>query len=123
MAEHGCCLEQIFLEQAKIQFETFNQDFHRMTDAEKIAYIREMVLATTHELHEAMRETGWKTWSTSDHIHTDLYVSELVDALLLLVNLFLVTGIPAGDLAAFVAAKVQLKQKLNVQRQESGYSV
>jgi hypothetical protein len=123
MAEHGCCLEHIFLEQAKIQFESFGQDFRAMTDPEKIAYIREMVLATTHELHEAMRETGWKPWSASDHIYTDLYVSELVDALLLLVNLFLVTGVHAGDLASFVAAKVQLKQKVNVQRQESGYRV
>lgn len=116
-------LEQLFFRQAVIQFETFNHDFRLMTDTEKIEYIREMVLSTTHELHEAMRETGWKTWSSSDHINTDLYIAELVDALLLLVNLFLVTGVHPVDLAAHVASWAEQKQKLNVQRQESGYSV
>lgn len=114
-------LEDIFYRQAVIQAETFGYDFRRMTDAEKIVYIREMVLATTHELHEAMRETGWKTWSTGDHINTQLYLAELVDAFLLLVNLFLVTGVHAGDLASHVATWAKQKQKLNVQRQEDGY--
>jgi hypothetical protein len=113
-------LEDIFHRQAVIQFENFGYRFSTMTDAERIAYIREMVLACTHELHEAMRETGWKTWSTGDHINTQLYLAELVDAFLLLVNLFLVTGIHAGDLASHVAAWSAAKQKVNVQRQESG---
>lgn len=114
-------LEEIFHRQAVIQFETFGYRFNQMSDAEKIVFIREMVLATTHELHEAMRETGWKTWSTGDHINTQLYLAELVDAFLLLVNLFLVTGVHAGDLASHVAVWAQQKQKLNVQRQEDGY--
>jgi hypothetical protein len=114
-------LEEIFHRQAVIQFETFGYRFNTMTDAEKIVFIREMVLACTHELHEAMRETGWKTWQTGDHIHTDLYIAELVDAFLLLVNLFLVTGVHAGDLADHVAARIAEKQKVNVQRQEDGY--
>lgn len=114
-------LLRLFTRQAEIQLKTFGFDFRTMTNAEKIAYIREIVLATTHELHEAMRETGWKTWSTGDHINTELYVTELVDALLLLVNLFLVTGYDPEALAAFVSHAVSEKQKLIIQRQESGY--
>jgi hypothetical protein len=113
-------LEEIFLRQAQIQAETFHLDFSRMSDAEKTAYIREMVLSCTHELHEAMRETGWKTWQSGNHMNTDLYIAELVDAFLLLVNLFLVTGVHAGDLASHVAVWAEQKQKVNVQRQESG---
>lgn len=114
-------LLKIFTRQAEIQQDTFGHRFPQMTDAEKIVFIKEMVLACSHELHEAMRETGWKGWSTSRHINLDPYVQELVDALLLLVNLFLVTGYSPEALTAFVSHAVSDKQLLNIQRQKSGY--
>lgn len=107
--------------QKVIQEETFNHHFQKMTHQEKVSFIREMVLATTHELHEAMDETGWKYWSTADHFYQNRYMSELVDALLMLLNLFLVTGMYPDDIADLVLDQAQMKQKLNIQRQESGY--
>lgn len=74
-------------------------DFLRMTDEEKIAYIRENVLACTDELHEALKETGWKSWAASRHINHDAYLGELRDAWQHLTNLMLV-ALPYPDMLA-----------------------
>lgn len=113
--------EEVFLRQSEIQFDVYGHQFSRMTDQAKIAFIKEMVLSMTHELHEALDETGWKGWTASRHVHMDLFLRELVDVQLMLINLFLVTGIHAADLSFAVADLMAIKQKLNVQRQEGGY--
>src|SRR5687767_4204603 len=105
----------------EIQAKVFGHEFDIMTNEERILFIKDMVLSTTNELHEAMRETGWKSWSTSRHIHLDLYVNELVDVYCLLMNLFLVTGMYPDEVAEELFKRVSQKQQLNIQRQESGY--
>lgn len=114
-------LEEMLEQQWAIQSSSFGHQFDRMTQSQRIAFIKDMVLAATHELHEALDETGWKSWSTAQHVFLDLYLSELTDCYLLLMNLFLVTGMYPDEVAKELVERVSMKQKLNVQRQESGY--
>jgi len=88
-----------------------------MPDDAKMAYIREMSLALSNELHEALGETGWKTWATSNHINVDAFKGELVDAWIFLMNLMLVVDMSPAELVAMTNAK-QLK---NIKRQVDGY--
>lgn len=115
-------LEQLFYRQAQIQFETYGHQFNQMTDEERISFVKEMSLALSAELHEALAETGWKGWSVSRHFHKERYVQELVDVFLMMINMFLVLGVHAGDMAHHVFVLASQKQKLNIQRQESGYA-
>lgn len=90
---------------------------HELPDTEKMAYIREQALALTDEIHEAMAETGWKSWASSNHINREAYLSELADAYIFLMNLCLVSGHTAADLARVVLEK----QFKNHKRQDDGY--
>ena len=68
---------------------------------ERKDYIRTMVLATTDELHEALRNTPWKPWSkTSEWYSTEKndFVDELVDAWHFFMNLMLVADMSAEEL-------------------------
>jgi hypothetical protein len=115
-------LEQMLEDQWAIQANTFGYQFDRLTPAERVTYIKEMVLAATHELHEALDETTWKSWqSTGVAVFPERYMDELVDAQLMLFNLFLATGMNPNEVADLLVERVAIKQKLNVQRQESGY--
>lgn len=115
-------LESMIEEQWRIQGEVFRHHFDIMSPDQRITYIKDMVLSATHELHEALDETTWKTWrTTGTALFMERYLDELVDAYLLLVNLFLATGMNPNEVAAELAERVALKQALNVKRQESGY--
>jgi hypothetical protein len=85
-----------------------------------IPYIRLNALALDHEVHEALDETDWKTWSTNlcekGGVHTDRYLSELVVALNFLLNLLLASGLPPAVLAREVERLFYLKKKLNLER-------
>lgn len=68
-------------------------DLREMDTPATIAYIKEMTLAATSELHEALDEIGWKTWATSQHINALEAFHELRDVFQFVVNLmFAVTG-------------------------------
>lgn len=115
-------LESMIEEQWLIQAKVFGYEFDRLTPEARVSYIRDMVLSATHELHEALDETTWKTWrTTGTALFMERYLDELVDAYLLLMNLFLATGMYPNEVAAELAERVALKQALNVKRQESGY--
>lgn len=81
------------------------------------AYIREQALALTSELHEALDETGWKSWATSDHINRDAYMGELADVFIFLMNLMLVGDITPTDLMMVTRRKIAKNHK----RQDDGY--
>lgn len=87
------------------------------TDEERMAAIRENVLACTDELHEALAETGWKPWATSNHINREAFHSELVDAWHFFMNLMLHSGMTAQNLYEGYLDK----NRRNHQRQEHGY--
>jgi dimeric dUTPase (all-alpha-NTP-PPase superfamily) len=90
-------LEEMLNLQAKLQLRYHGVHPSELRyDAQK-DYIRTMVLATTDELHEALRETAWKPWSSADGINHDAFKSELVDAFHFFMNLMLVANITADE--------------------------
>jgi dUTPase len=67
------------------------------SNAERLVYLRTSVLACIAELYEALDETGWKPWTTSNHINSQPAFAELCDALQFLLNaMFAVCG-PSMD--------------------------
>lgn len=84
---------------------------------ERIEFIMTTVYALEDELHELTAEIGWKPWATSRHIHRDAALSEAIDALHFLVNLFLVLRASADEVMNLYRAK---RQK-NLDRQQVGY--
>lgn len=95
-----------------------------MTPEERAAFVREQVLACEDELHEALKEVGWKSWATSRHLHRDAFLHELVDAQLFLDNLLLVALRPGQTVVELQAEVDQLVleriERAN-QRQVDGY--
>lgn len=86
----------------------------------KIEFIRTMMLATEDELHEALRETTWKPWSTSARlrlINREQYKAELVDAWHFFMNLLLVANITADE---FFNEYLR-KNGINHDRKDNGY--
>lgn len=88
-----------------------------LTDPLKMQYIRTQALALTDELHEALGETGWKDWTTSNHINRDAYMGELADVFIFLMNLMLVGDITPTDLMMVTRKKIAKNHK----RQDDGY--
>lgn len=87
------------------------------TDEGKMDFVRTNILALTDELHEALAETGWKPWATSNHINKQAFQGEMVDALHFFLNLLIVADIDPDE---FLAA-YQKKREKNIQRQKDGY--
>ena len=93
---------------------------YELEPQKKIEYIRTMVLAVTDELHEALRETAWKPWSTKARlrlIHRENYKNELIDAWHLFMNLLLVANITADE---FFNEYLR-KNNINHDREDNGY--
>lgn len=88
-----------------------------LDDKAKMAYLREQTLALLDEVHEALGETGWKSWATSNHINREAFTGELADVYIFLMNLMLVAGVTITDLAHAVDRKITKNQK----RQDDGY--
>lgn len=110
-------LEQGWYEQWRLQ-EVMNGTHPSRLDTEDvIEFIRNMVLAATDELHEALAEVGWKPWASSRHINRDAFVSELVDTWQFLMNLFQAVNVTPDELAK----KLEAKHRVNYQRIEAKY--
>ena len=74
-------LQMILDRQKELQKKHYGVDVTTLSDEERAQYIRDMSLALTDELHEALNETGWKPWATSRHINRQAYLGELIDVL------------------------------------------
>lgn len=109
--------QQALEAQLELQKKSFKLDPTELSDEKKMDFIRWNVLALEDELHEALAETGWKPWATTQHINRDAYVSELVDAFHFLMNLMLIVDCNADEFLT----KYAEKRKLNIKRQEDGY--
>ena len=103
--------------QKRLQLEAYGIDYDTITDEEKISSIKDMVLALTDELHEALAEVGWKPWATSRHINSPELKGELIDAYHFLMNLMLIAGMSDAE----VDDAYQEKNKRNLSRQQEGY--
>lgn len=84
----------------------------------KMAFLMETGTALMCEVTEALNETGWKPWASSNHINRDAYREELADIYIFLMNLMLIDDMTAMDLARLVNDK----QDKNVKRQVDGYT-
>lgn len=103
--------------QHRLQLDAYGINYKTMTDEEKIQAIKDMTLALTDELHEALAEVGWKPWATSRHINYEAFKGELIDAYHFLMNLFLIAGMNDSE----VTARYVEKNRRNLKRQEEGY--
>lgn len=103
--------------QLELQVKSFKADPRFLSDPEKLEWIRWNVLALEDELHEALAETGWKPWATSQHINRDAFIGELVDAFHFLMNLMLITNCTAAEFLHRYAEK----RGINAARQAAGY--
>ncbi|MEK9801515.1 MAG: dUTPase [Alphaproteobacteria bacterium] len=110
-------LEMIFRKQLALQTDHFGQNPAELEGEDRRRYVNDMVLALTDELHEALAETPWKPWSQKQTFNRDAYINELVDALHLLVNLFLVADVDGYE----VVERYERKNRVNQQRQQEGY--
>lgn len=111
----------LLIAQGELQRDTYGHDFEKMSDTERIEFIKTNVLALTDELHEALGEVGWKPWTTSRHINEDAYLGELVDAFHFLMNLVLVLGYKEEVISERFVDRYFLKRAVNAQRQNDGY--
>lgn len=96
-------------------------DFGSMSPEERRNFIVENVLAATDELHEALNETGWKSWATSRHLNEEAFFGELRDCWQLLTNLMLVIESDPDKLAKLFADKLIAKLAVNHARVDSNY--
>jgi dimeric dUTPase (all-alpha-NTP-PPase superfamily) len=88
------------------------------TDEQRIANIKENVLALSAELFgEVLGEIGWKSWATSRHINREPLKKELVDVLHFFMNLVLYAGMTADELYE----GYRKKRAVNERRQRDGY--
>lgn len=110
-------LSEMFRRQDELQRKAYGGSPRRLTGEERVQYIKDMTLALTDELHEALQEVGWKPWATSRHLNRDAYVSELIDAWHFLMNLFLVAGVTPSEFFVLYMQKADRNQE----RQDEGY--
>lgn len=110
-------LELMLKLQRNLQRDAYGLDPSHLSDIDKMEFIRSMILACTDELHEALNETGWKPWASSNHINMDAYKNELVDAWHFMMNLMIVVDMDADELHA----RYLEKREKNITRQKDGY--
>lgn len=113
-------LQEIFDRQLGLQTAAYSKDLTAIANdgGEALAQeIKDNILGLEDELHEALGEVGWKPWATARHINKEAYLSELVDALHFLVNLYALGG---GD-AVDMFNRYLKKNKRNRERQLEGY--
>lgn len=110
-------LDKIFERQHDLQVKSYGRDPGLLGEEDRAQFIKDMVLAATDELHEALAEVGWKPWATSRHLNRDAYVGELIDVLHFWVNLCLAAGVTAQE----VEIRYLNKAEKNARRQADGY--
>lgn len=114
-------LNDMFRMQYELQVGTYGNQLHEMSDRERIEFIKNNILAATDELHEAMAETGWKPWASSNHVNGDAYFNELIDLWHFVMNLMLATGHHPDWVAEQMYERYIAKRNKNIKRQQDGY--
>jgi dimeric dUTPase (all-alpha-NTP-PPase superfamily) len=118
-AVHEDCLKEMLYLQVKLQQRYLKGRLPwELQHDEQKDYIRTMVLATTDELHEALRETAWKPWSNADGMNRDAFVDELVDAFHFFMNLLIVANCDAKEFFR----RYLRKNGINHERIDEGYT-
>ena len=115
-------LEMMLTNQLKLQHK-LGHEFGRMTDDERVEYIKEMYIATTIELAEALGEISWKTWTTKPpSVQLLPFISELGDAFQFIMNMWFAAmpNAKPAEIAAAMFATHTAKLEVNHKRQDSG---
>lgn len=100
-----------------LQGDAFGENFPK-TGEDLGAWVRTNVTALTAEVGEALKEIGWKPWSTEQgYVNREAYLAELVDVGHFLANLLVAVGITDDEWEA----AYQRKQQVNRDRQAAGY--
>lgn len=110
-------LQMILDRQRELQKKHYGVDVTTLSEEERAQYIRDMSLALTDELHEALNEVGWKPWATSRHLNRQAYLGELIDVLHFWCNLVLIANTSEQELLDMYFAKADK----NAKRQMEGY--
>lgn len=106
--------ERMMKEQYDLQVAMYNGHHPGASDnpEERVVYIKDMALAALDEVHEALGEVGWKPWAKSRHINRDAFVSELIDTMQFVMNMFAAVDADAEE----VCTKLFKKHLINWQR-------
>jgi dimeric dUTPase (all-alpha-NTP-PPase superfamily) len=112
-------LDEIWELQAALQV-SYNADPSKMNNPQLAQYIKDMTLALTDELHEALAECNWKPWAKAEPgiRNRELFIKELIDAQHFLLNLFLAARVTPDEFYEAYTGK----NEVNVTRAESGYT-
>ena len=110
-------LQMILDNQRRLQLKSYGVDVTTLDEEQRAQYIRDMSLALTDELHEALNETGWKPWATSRHFNRAAFVGEMIDVLHFWANLVLVAGVDEKSILDLYVEKADK----NAKRQLLGY--
>jgi len=113
---HVDMLKEIFRKQELFQL-ALKYDVTKMTDKERVEYIKWNSIAMFDEICESLRETPWKPWKKKQSLNIERYREELIDLLHFFVNACLVSGMTADDLFD----KYTIKMKENIDRQMRKY--
>jgi dimeric dUTPase (all-alpha-NTP-PPase superfamily) len=111
-------LEEMLKLQEQLQLRFLGANPYFLGGERRKNYVKEMVLATTDELHEALREVPWKSWSKNVSGDNEKFKDELVDALHFFLNLMLVSGMTADELFT----RYLRKNNVNHGRIDDGYA-
>ena len=68
MTDPDDTLTELLSLQLRLQREHMDVNPLTLDGADRVAYVRDMVLACTDELHEALNEVTWKPWTTEDFV-------------------------------------------------------
>lgn len=79
--------------------------------------LKDMMFCMEDELHEAMHEFAWRSWTTSSEMNEHRVKEELRDAFQFFVNCMLVLGMAPEELMFMV----KNKQEINWHRIKSNY--
>ena len=110
-------LQGAFNAQLNAQIAAYKQDPRQLEGKELMWFLTWNCFALEDELHEAMGETGWKPWATSNHLNAEAFHGELVDAFHFFMNLCLASGLTVEKL--FEGYNIKLQK--NIQRQRDAY--
>jgi dUTPase len=115
-------LEEMFTLQLDLQNRVMlEQTLAAMDTGERIAYIKENVLAAFSELNEVLNEIGWKSWASSKHINSEAYVKEIIDLWHFMMNMLLALGVSPAETATLFHTRYLEKRGVNEKRQVEGY--
>lgn len=117
-------LATMLRQQYELQCQAYGMNVLALDPDDRVAFIKDMILATTDELHEALNEVAWKPWSSRHgEVNDEAFFGELIDVVHFVMNLLLVAhpGLEPEALADFIASAYARKREVNIQRQKDGY--